>query len=372
MAASPPTGPRGALSAGGLGVALGLAAWGFDAEPLWVAAGALIALPLLAAVSVVLSARRATVTRTLGVPRVQEGEEVPVRIEVRAAGLPFPGGEVRDDLIRRPVELRAGGRGVRIDARARFDRRGVHRLSASRVVVSDPLGLYRREVPGVHDEADLLVLPRIEPVLADGAGSETGRRARGRVTGLAATELDGVGALRDGTPASRVYWHAVARGGDPLERRFRPDGDGRPLIALDARSPASTEDLDAAVRAAASLAVHLAGEGGCWLLLPDSRRPVAIEPSLGGWPALHARLALVTDRAAPALAELAGRRGAIVLVSARRRDGPPAALRHGGASPVLVVPGVLPGRRASFTVAGCTGYAQGRPARRISVGAVTR
>lgn len=372
MSASRPTGLRGALSAACVGVALGLAAWGFDAEPLWVAAGALIALPLLAVVWVVLAARRATVTRTLGARRVQEGEEVPVRIEVRAAGLPFPGGEVRDALVRRPVELRAGGRGVRIDARARFDRRGVHRLTRSRVTVSDPLGLCGRLVPGVRDEAELLVLPRIEPVLSSTAGGETGRRARGRVTGLAATELDGVGALRDGTPASRVYWHAVARGGDPLERRFRPDGDGRPLIALDPRSPGSTEDLDAAVRAAASLAVHLAGEGGCWLLLPDSRRPVAIEPSLGSWPALHARLALVTDRAAPALAELAGRRGAIVLVSARRRDRPPAALRHGGSSPVLVIPGALPGRRASFTVAGCTGYATGRPARRASARPVAR
>lgn len=369
MRGATPTGLRGALSAAGLGVGLGLAAWGFDAEPLWVAAVTLVALPALAAAWVVLAARRTRVTRELGARRVQEGEEVAVTIVVRAAGLPLPGGEVRDDVVRRPVELRAGGRGVRIAARARFDRRGVHRLAPTRVVVSDPLGLCSRAVPQRADDAELLVLPRIEPVLAAPGGEQSGRRAQGRVTGMAATELDGVGALREGTPASRVYWPAVARGGEPLERRFRADGDGRPLIALDPRAPADPADLDAAVRAAASLAVHLARQGGCWLLLPDSRRPVAIEPTLGSWPALHARLAMVTDRAAPALAELAGRRGGVILVSARRRERAPTSLRHAGAVPVLVVPGSLPGRRASFSVAGCHAYAAGRPVRRIGAGA---
>ncbi len=362
-----PSSLRGAFSAAGLGVALGLAAWGFDAEPLWVAAAALVLLPLLSAAWVLLAARRTRVTRTLSSRRVQEGEEVPVRIEVRADGLPFPGGEVADALVRQPVELRAGGRGVRIDARARFDRRGPQRLAPSRVTVVDPLGLCGRAVSG-GDAAELLVLPRIEPVLATPGGEETGRRAHGRLTGLAATELDGVGALREGTPASRVYWPAVARGAEPMERRFVPDGDGRPLIALDPQNPATLEDLDAAVRAAASLAVHLAGEGGCWLLLPDSRRAVAIEPSLGSWPGLHARLAMVHERSAPALTDVAGRRGGVILVSARRRDRPPAALRYAGASPVLVVPGALPGRRASFSVAGCHGYASGRAARRIAAG----
>lgn len=367
IAGSRPPSLRGAVSAAGLGIALGLAAWTFDAEPLWVAAGALVILPAIAAGWVLAAARATRVTRTLGAHRVQEGEEVPVCIEVRADGLPFPGGEVSDALVRRPVELRAGGRGVRIDAKARFERRGQQRLAPSRVTVADPLGLCGRTVSG-GDAVELLVLPRIEPVLAAPGGEESGRRARGRLAGLAATELDGIRSLREGTPASRVYWHAVARGAEPMERQFLPDGDGRPLIALDPRDPASPDDLDAAVRAAASLAVHLAGQGGCWLLLPDSRRPVAIDPALHGWPALHARLALVTHRGAPALAEVAGRRGGVILVSARRRDRPPPALRNGGVTPVLVVPGGLPGRRAAFSVAGCHGYAGARPARRIAAG----
>lgn len=360
----PAPGSRGALAAAVLGLALGVAALLFDAEPLWVAAGTLVALAAVTTGWVRLAAGRTVVTRTVGARRVQEGEELRVRIDVRAAGLPFPGGAVRDALVRRPVELRAGGRGVRIEARARFDRRGLQRLAPTGVVVADPFGLSARRANGAA-VAEVLVLPRIEPVLTPPDGEEAGRPAGGRVTGLAATELDGVGPLRDGTPASRVYWPAVARGGEALERRFRADGDGRPLVVLDPRAPAREEDLDAAVRAAGSLALHLARAGGCWLLLPGSRRPVALEPSLAGWPALHARLAMVSEQGAPSLAALAGRRGSVVLVSARRRDRPPAALR-GGAARVLVVPGALPGRRSAFTVAGCHGYAVGRPARRVS------
>lgn len=364
-AGAPARGSRGALAAALLGVMLAAAALLFDAEPLWVAAGALVAAAVVSVGWVRLAARRTVITRAVGARRVQEGEELPVRIEVRAKGLPFPGGVVRDTLVRRPVELRAGGRGVRIDGRARFDRRGAQTLPPTTVVLADPLGLSARPVRA-GGSAEVLVLPRIEPVLAPGAGDEAGAPARGRVHGLAATELDGIGPLRDGTPASRVYWPALARGGDALERRFRADGDGRPLVVLDPRAPAREEDLDAAVRAAASLAVHLARHGGCWLLVPGARRPVALEPTLAGWPALHARLALVTEQAAPALGEAAGRQGAVVFVSARVRDRPPAPFggRGGG---LLVVPGALSSLRAAFTVAGCRGYHLGRPARRTAM-----
>ena len=48
-----------------------------------------------------------------------------------------------------------------------------------------------------------------------------------------------------------------------------------------------------AVRAAASLCVHLARKDGCAILLPGERRPIEIGHDLGAWPAVHARLALV-------------------------------------------------------------------------------
>ena len=158
-----------------------------------------------------------------------------------------------------------------------------------------------------------------------------------------------------------------------MERRLRSDGDTRPLIVLDPRRPAREEDLDAAVRAAASLCVHLARAGGCALLLPGDRRPTVLESTLIGWPHLHVRLALVDDRSGPNVAGLASRRGPLLYVAAHHPGRAPRALSHAvGGGRYLIVPGGdgLPERvpasgapsaapaagARSFTVAGCTGY----------------
>src|SRR5207248_7065214 len=76
-------------------------------------------------------------------------------------------------------------------------------------------------------------------------------------------------------------------------RRLRVEGDMLPLVVLDARGTGPDEHLDTAVRAAASLTLELARTGGCKLLLPGSRRALAVEADLASWPAAHARLALV-------------------------------------------------------------------------------
>jgi hypothetical protein len=113
--------------------------------------------------------------------------------------------------------------------------------------------------------------------------------------------------------------------------------------------------------------VHLAELGGCALLLPGERRPSPLESGLSGWPHLHARLAVVEPGRSPALSGLAQRRGAIFYVAARVVGRTPPVLAHApSAGRVLIVPGVLSGRRATFEVAGCTGYdlAPIRPRRR--------
>ena len=84
-----------------------------------------------------------------------------------------------------------------------------------------------------------------------------------------------------------------------LERRLTADGDSAPLVVLDASAPPSEEALDMAVRAAASLCLHLARRGGCALLLPGDRRPLFVAPDLAAWPAAHARLAVVEADAWP-------------------------------------------------------------------------
>jgi uncharacterized protein (DUF58 family) len=244
---------------------------------------------------------------------------------------------------------------------ATFERRGRKVLAAPRVVVADPFGLATRVV-GAGSEQELLVLPAISPVrsvTAAGEGNALRLRA-GRPWVTAEVEIDGLRPHQPGTAASRISWAALARTGELMERRLRADTDTRPLIVLDPRceaGPAGLEGLDAAVRAVASLAVHLAGQGGCSLLIPGDRRPVALEETLQNWPRLHVRLALVQPGGAPALSAHAGRRGPVVYVVARSVSRAPRALAHATAGGrLLVVPGRIGGRAALFTVAGCSGY----------------
>jgi len=154
-----------------------------------------------------------------------------------------------------------------------------------------------------------------------------------------------------------MYWPALARTGELVERRLRADADSRPLIVLDPRGGGDEAALDAAVRAAASLCVHLARQGGCALLLPGDRRPTVLEATLAAWEHAHARLAVVTGASGPNLAGLASRRGPVFYVAAYVPARPPRALTHApGGGRVLVVPGAMPGRRPVFSVAGCTAY----------------
>jgi hypothetical protein len=286
-------------------------------------------------------------------------EDEPVFLDLRVSSpRPLPTGLVFDSLLPAGAPLATGRRETRVRIKARFARRGRKPLPAPSVAVRDPLGLLTVVVRGA-DAHELLVLPRVEPVgpPEDGGEGASGAARRGRPSVAAEVELDGVRPAREGTPASRIYWQSLAKGQELLERRLRADSDTRPMVVLDPRAPASSEDLDAAVRAAASLAVHFARAGGCALLVPGDRRAVALDETLAIWPHVHARLALVGEHHAPALAGIAARRGPVLYVAARRLTRPPRALAHApGGGRLLVIPGRLAGRRAAFSVAGCHGY----------------
>jgi uncharacterized protein (DUF58 family) len=184
-------------------------------------------------------------------------------------------------------------------------------------------------------------------------------------------ELDGIRPLRDGTPASRIFWPAIARGAGAQERFLRADGDSPPLVVLDPRGAADEERLDAAVRAATSIAHALARAGGCAMLLPGDPRPTELRATLTGWPQVHARLATIGPAGVPSLAGVARWRGPIVYVSARMRLALPPVLGAGpGAARVLVVPGAIAEHHAAFAVAGCSAYVlSGRRARGVRSGA---
>lgn len=359
-----------------LGIGLCLAAGTFDSPSLYVPGVALALLAAGAAIWVPLAARGATVARSPGPPRVVEDEPYPLRVELRTGLLPAPGGELIEPLLGWPVSI-AGRYSRRVRINVRFARRGRRVLEPGRLVIRDPLRMYERVVIG-EDETEVLVLPRVEPVTAPGgggagSGADAGLGAAVGIAGrkldasTAELEIDGLRAYREGSPASRIHWPTVARRGEMVERRMVAELDSAPLVVLDCSAPASEEALDAAVRAAGSLCVHLARLSGCAILLPGERRPVEVGHDMGAWPSVHVRLALVEPAPAPPVAALAPRGGAVLWVTAADLLGAPRALERLPATARFVVtPNVPRGTPVSFEVAGCSGFRLGRAGRRAA------
>ncbi len=351
------------------GVALILVAFAFATSELLVPGVGFVLLGLAAGPWVYAAAHAASVRRTLESERVVEDQPMEARITVRGGALGLPGAQVLDSLAGTTIRLsgspgRRTGRITEVRVVGRFPRRGRHRLEAPALALSDPLGLVRIVRASRDGPQTLLVLPRTERLrwLTEGGGERLDRQAgAAHVEMLAALEVDGLRPYRPGTPASRISWSALARGAGLLERRLQAERDAGPLVVLDLRSAGPREDIDAAVRAAASVTLEVARRASCELLLPGDRRPVQIDSDLGAWPGAHARLALIEggpETAAPWPSARA-RTGTIFYVAAEASRLPAHMLRgvHGGL--VLVLPaGVPPERRAvpRFEVAGCRGY----------------
>ena len=354
-----------------LGLVLTLTAATFDAEPLYVAGIGLMVLAGVTSLWVVLVAREVRLTRTVGARRTIEEEPVVIDLIVSGGRLPLPSGYIEDDLLPKPAAMVSGRRRTEVHISARVARRGRKVLAPPRIVVSDPLGLATRVV-SAEESAELLVLPRLQKVVTPpGEGDGSGLVARrGRPSIAAEVDLDGLRPYRPGAAASRIFWPGLARGGELMERRLRSDGDTRPLIVLDPRAPASSDALDAAVRATGSLVVHFAKRTGCGLLMPGDRRATIIEHDMLAWPSVHVRLALLDDHTGPSLAAAQNRRGLIVYVAARPVDRAPRGLGRTPGGCLLVMPGALPNRRAVLEVAGCYGYISGRQSGAAAVAAL--
>lgn len=351
--------PRDTLLVGG---ALILTAGLFDAPALYVAGVALIVLGTACVAWVRAATQDVTVERRLTRTRVMEDEPLDVDVVVHSATIGLPAGDLTDPFLDgRPAPLRVGRRTQRIRIRASFARRGRRRLGAPSITVRDPLGMTERTITG-GGAADILVLPRIEPLTDPGhvRGDRPGPWLR--TLALAAdVDLDGLRPYRPGSPASRIYWPGVARGGELSERRLSSGSDERALVLLDARA-ARAADLDAAVRAAASICRFLGERAGCRLVLPGMRRGLEVGPSLRGWDAAHTQLALVEPGGRPSASLVAQRRGLLIWVTGERLTHAPQGLvRSGAGTRILVTPGAGGAGRTVFTVSGCTASILGGP-----------
>jgi uncharacterized protein (DUF58 family) len=349
--------PRAPATAA-LGVALTAAGLGFGLTAALVCGLGLLGLVIGAIVWVELSTRGGQLIRERGPSRIDERDPYPLRIRLAGTLLPPPGGDLSDPLLDRPATVGPSWR-RRLTRDIWLEGPGRRRLGVAELTVSDPLGLWRRRLDTSRSE-DLVVLPRVEEVLWGEGGAEAGGRSEGtgsasdanaRRGGLAQFEVDGLRPYRDGSPATRIHWPAVARTGEMLERRLVAGGDPRPLIVFDPRGAAERADRERAMRAAASLCVALGRAGGCDLLLPGERRPLTIDSALRSWPEAHTRIALADHGVPVAPTRL---RGAVVIwVTAGR--GLPSAVRSLRPGSVVVTPRGSR-RSAAFRVAGCFAY----------------
>jgi uncharacterized protein (DUF58 family) len=341
-----------------LAAALLLAGGAFDSPSLYVPAIGLGLLAAGATVWVGLAARGASVERQPGAWSVVEGETYRLATRVHGGRIPAPGGRLIDPLLDQPLPL--GARfGGELAAETSFDRRGRRKLPAVNLEIGDPFGLRIVRVRG-SERREVLVLPRVEAVSAPVLGGQLSHQGGdgggpGEDRGLDAEavdfELDGLRPYRVGTPASRIHWRSVARSGKLIEHRLVSGGGSNPLVVLDAHQPEDRDALDRAVRAAASLCVHLARAGGCNLLLPGEVHPSRLERSLRAWSDLHARLALVEkSRRPPSVTH----EGSVVCWVSAAANARAAAAAAGVAGGYLVTPGE-PHSSDAFAVAGCRG-----------------
>src|SRR3954454_24374803 len=361
---------RSALGCAALGLLLLLVAGTFDAEPLYVTGSALLLLGAGALAWIGVGGRGARLEREILARSVVEDEPLQVRIHAASGRLPLPPGWIDEPLLPEPIRLPAGRRHARVRIEVTFGRRGRRTLPPAMLVLRDPLGLAQRVLSGPTTD-EVLVLPKLYPAnLTAGGGDATPAHARASLLAAAETEIDGLRPWREGSPASRIHWPALARGAGLMERKLISEADSRPIVVMDPRAAASPEALDSAVRAACSLATHFARKTGCSLLLPGDRRAAVIEHDLLAWPALHVRMALMDDRAGPSLATAQNRRGLVLYVAARPVDRAPRGLGRTPGGCLVVVPGELGGRRPILEVAGCHGYAAGRHSGAAAVAAL--
>jgi uncharacterized protein (DUF58 family) len=354
-----------AAGSAALGFVLLLAAATFAMKSLYVPGLTLLALGALFPAWVALAATGARLEREPGPPTVEEEARWPLRVTIKPGILPAPGGDLVEPLLPEPISLsripagRGGVRRARVDVR--FGRRGRRRLEPCRLTFRDPLGLAERELVGGKQRASVLVLPRIEPVLPVEGGGAPGSEGRGGEGADAQggprlpapeLELDVLRPYRQGTPATRIHWPTLARTGELVERRFVADPRARALVVVDAYEPVGERELDSAMRAAASLAYHLARTGGCGVLLPGDRRPTMLRSDMRSFADVHARLALLQpSRARPDAGSLRSVSGSVVWVTASDAIPVVPVAKSGG---WVVAPHPLAaGAPVEFRVAGC-------------------
>jgi uncharacterized protein (DUF58 family) len=316
-----------------LAAGLYLVAWGFGTAVMFPVAIGLSVAPLVALVWVKALDRPMRLRRRTGHLELTEGQSVDVGLEVRPdTGGPIPGRAIMlDRLGTRVIEAELARRGRVLRGRYEIAAapRGRYRMDGAELLIADPFGLAEARIK--MDRADqMLVYPRVyelEGLFTDG-GTPGGDRGRSMLHRASGYDLHSIREHQVGESLRRVHWRSTARRGELMVRRDEQPRQMRATVLLDTRTTGHRGDGPAssfewAVSAAASVAVHLAGQRYGLRLLTDE--------SPAGWSTASA-----VEGAGTVLDELA-----VVRLGGPRRlsDSVTTLTRTGGDGMVVVVLG---------------------------------
>jgi uncharacterized protein (DUF58 family) len=277
----------------------------------------LVALPLGCAVVLGRSRYRIALTRTITPQRVVAGATARVRLELENLTrlstrvllaedrVPYAlGASPRFVLARLP-----GGRRAAVTYSLRSEVRGRYVVGPLRLRLTDPFGMC--ELTRSFTATDpLVVVPRTWPLSPVQAGGQWAGSGESHTRNAAASGEDDVATreYRHGDDLRRVHWRSTARRGELMVRRDEQPQQMRATVLLDCRREAHRGEgpgssFEWGVSAAASAAVHLAGQRyGVRLLVDDRPAPWTAAHATDGGDVLD-QLAVVTWSGSAVLTE---------------------------------------------------------------------
>lgn len=267
-----------------LGGGIYLVAWAFGSTPLYPIALGLVLAVAAAALWVRILNKPMRLLRSLGRGDHVDGEDIPVQLELETDGL-VPAGSllVREQIARLGArETVVSRRHGRLRGRYTLRRvpRGRYPVEETHVVLEDPFGLERVEVP-LPARASILVYPRLVDIdrLFSESGARTPEGRRLLLRRPSGFDLHSVREYEQGESLRRVHWPSTAKRAQLMVKELEdaPRDESAVLLDADATAvvgvaPDSTFEL--AVRAAGSILKAHASRGRRAALLVNSARPV--------------------------------------------------------------------------------------------------
>jgi uncharacterized protein (DUF58 family) len=269
------------------------------------------------------------VTRSLAVERLPpsapsvEGE--PLTLEVLVRGRPWLASriELRDRIGPLGEQRIALGRNDAAAVVVERAPRGRYALGPGTLLVDDPLGLSRLELP-VPAVGAVLVRPRVPQLglLFSDAGSRGDGGRRQPVRRPSGLEPHGVREYVEGEPLRAVHWATSARRGQLMVRELEDAPRDSVAVLLDVErssiaGPPGDSSLDDAVRAAAGLVrAHAARSRGAMLVIGTPAPDVHRVRTLGAeWERALDALAGVEGADGTPLAALVAPRGLLATIA---------------------------------------------------------